>query len=91
MKEDDSGPVQRMTAAEAQKLTKSVYMDREETAKYLGVSAKTLAQHLHSGPPYYKFFSRVLYKLSDVENWARQQKVERRQAFYPNYDRSYRD
>jgi hypothetical protein len=85
------GPVQRITAAEARELTKSVYMSREETATYLGVSAKTLAQHLSSGPPHYKFFSRVLYKLSDVENWAKQQKVERRQGFYPTHDRSYRD
>lgn len=85
------GPIEKITAAEARKLTQSVYMSREETAKYLGVSAKTLAQHLHSGPTHYKFFSRVLYKLSDVEDWARQQKVTRRQGFYPTYDRTYRD
>lgn len=86
----EDGPIQRMTAAEAQKLTKSVYMTRDETAKYLGVAAKTLAQNRHTGPEYYKFFGKVLYRLSDVENWARQQKVQRQQGWFPAYDRSHR-
>jgi hypothetical protein len=91
MEEDPiEGTHQRMTAAEAQKLTKSVYLTREEAAKYLGLSSKTLAQNKHTGPDYYKFFGRVLYKLSDLENWARQQKETRRQGWYPTVDRTYR-
>lgn len=69
------GPVRKITAAEARELTKSVYMDRNETAAYLGVSAKLLASHTHDGPYYHKFWGKVLYKLADVEQWAKQQKV----------------
>ena len=72
---EESGSPRKITAAEARELTKSVYMDRAETAKYLGVTAKSLAEHTYDGPSYYKFFGRVFYKLAEVENWAKQQKV----------------
>lgn len=81
--EKPGGPVRRVTAEEARDLTGNIFMNREETAKYLGVSEKTLAGNRGTFASFYKFGGRVLYKLSDVEDWARQQKVERRQGWYP--------
>ena len=76
--EEPDGPRKKITAKEARELTKSVYMDRASTAEYLGITSAALANHTDDGPPFHKFFGRVLYNLADVENWARQQKVERR-------------
>lgn len=89
--EKPGGPVRRVTAEEAQDLTGNIFMNRDETAKYLGVKSQTLANNTYNGPSHYKFGGRVLYKLSDVEDWARQQKVERRQGWYPWGDRTFRD
>lgn len=71
----------KITAKEARELTKSVYMDRVATAEYLGVNPRLLANHTDDGPTFYKFFGKVLYKLADVESWAKQQKYERRSSY----------
>lgn len=66
-----------ITAATAQDITGNIWLSRPEAAAYLGCSAKTLAQHLHDGPTYSKFFGMVKYRLTDLDNWARQQQVRR--------------
>lgn len=68
----------RITAAEARALTGSVYMDRKETAEYLGISPRWLANNVRTGPPHAKVGALVLYRLSDVERWMKQQEVRRR-------------
>lgn len=80
--EEQDGPKKKITAKEARELTKNVYMDREATAEYLGISPRLLANHTHDGPAFHKFFGKVLYNLADVENWAKQQKVDRRPQRY---------
>ncbi|MFQ4150303.1 helix-turn-helix domain-containing protein [Arthrobacter sp. LAPM80] len=63
--------------ATARDITGNIWLSRNDAAAYLGLSAKTLAQHLHDGPTYSKFFGSVKYRLSDLDNWARQQQVRR--------------
>ena len=63
----------RVTAAEARELTGSVYLDREQAAEFMGVSSKWLATHTHDGPRYMKVGSKVIYKLSEIESYMRQQ------------------
>lgn len=79
--EEQKGTPKKITAKEARELTKSVYMDRAATAEYLGISPALLANHLNDGPTVHKFFGKVLYNLADVENWAKQQKVDRRARY----------
>ena len=64
-------------AATARDITGNIWLSRSDAAAYLGLSAKTLAQHLHDGPTYSKFFGSVKYRLSDLDNWAHQQRVRR--------------
>ncbi len=52
-------------------------MDRRECAAFMCVSEKFLATHLQDGPQYMRAGSKVLYRLTDVENWMRQQQVRR--------------
>lgn len=52
-----------------------MYMDRRTTAQYMSVSEKFLASHLTDGPKRMRVGSKILYRLSDVENWMRQQEV----------------
>lgn len=66
-----------MTAAEARELTGSVYLDRVQTAEYMGVSEKWLATHRFTGPLMLKVGSKVLYRLKDIENFMRQQEIRR--------------
>jgi hypothetical protein len=61
----------------AREFTASHYMDRRLTALYMGVSEKFLATHLTDGPKRLRAGSKVLYRLSDVEDWMRQQEVSR--------------
>ena len=61
----------------ARDITGNVWLTRPEAARYLGLAPKTLAQHLHDGPRYSKFFGVVRYKLADLDDWARQQMVAR--------------
>lgn len=54
----------------------SPYMTRRQVASYLAVSEKWLAQSGRSiGPQFYKFGSLCRYLVSDVKNWASQQRV----------------
>lgn len=64
-------------AAMARDITGNIWLSRSEAAAYLCLSAKTLAQHLHDGPAYSKFFGSVKYRLSDLDNWAHQRQVRR--------------
>lgn len=68
-------PASRMTIAEVRQLTGSIYLDRKEAAVYMGVSEKFLATHLRDGPKRMRVGSKVLYRLSDVENYMRQMEV----------------
>ncbi|MBG6226337.1 hypothetical protein IWX63_002927 [Arthrobacter sp. CAN_A2] len=65
------------SAQEARTFTQNVWLSRQESATYLGVAAKTLAQHRRDGPPYSKFFGSVRYRLSDLDSWASQQVMRR--------------
>ncbi|MCG2624702.1 helix-turn-helix domain-containing protein [Arthrobacter sp. I2-34] len=53
------------------------YISRKDAAKYLGMSEKWLAQTGRYLVPHYKFGGSCQYKLSDLDNWARQQRVMR--------------
>lgn len=61
----------------AQQMTQSLYMDRRATAKFMGVSEKFLANHLTDGPKRLRVGSKIVYRLSDVEAWMRQQEITR--------------
>lgn len=57
-------------------LPASPFLTRKQTAAYLNVSEKWLAQSGRStGPRFYKFGSLCRYRLDDVINWARQQQA----------------
>lgn len=64
--------VQGVSAREAREITGHIWLSRTEAAIYLGISAKTLAQHRKDGPPYAKLFGVVRYRLSDIDSWSRQ-------------------
>ena len=72
-----AGPpmVSRISPAQAREITRSHYLDRPSAAAYIGMSEKFLATHLHDGPKRFRVGSRILYRLSDLENWMRQQEV----------------
>lgn len=56
----------------------SPYLTRKQTAAYLNVSEKWLAQSGRAiGPRFHKFGSQCRYLRSDVINWARQQRATR--------------
>lgn len=63
------------TVEKAREITASLYMDRRATARFMSVSEKFLATHLHDGPKRIRLGTKVVYRLSDVENWMRQQEV----------------
>jgi hypothetical protein len=68
-------PASRLSVAEMRKLTGSVYLNRKEAAVFMGVSEKYLATHLRDGPKRIRVGGKVLYRLSDVENYMRQMEV----------------
>lgn len=54
----------------------SPYLTRKQTAAFLNVSEKWLAQSGRAvGPRFHKFGSQCRYLRSDVINWARQQRA----------------
>ncbi|GKV72034.1 helix-turn-helix domain-containing protein [Pseudarthrobacter sp. NCCP-2145] len=56
----------------------SPYLTRKQTAAYLNVSEKWLAQSGRAvGPRFHKFGSQCRYLRDDVINWARQQRATR--------------
>ncbi|SKB44263.1 hypothetical protein SAMN05660473_00725 [Arthrobacter sp. 49Tsu3.1M3] len=61
----------------AQQISQSLYMTRRTTAKFMGVSEKFLATHLTDGPKRLRVGSKIVYRLSDVERWMRQQEITR--------------
>ncbi|NQD87175.1 hypothetical protein HP499_05050 [Paenarthrobacter sp. CM16] len=61
----------------AQQVSQSLYMDRRATAAFMGVSEKFLATHLTDGPKRLRVGSKIVYRLSDVEDWMRQQEISR--------------
>lgn len=61
----------------AQEIAQSLYMDRRTTARFMGVSEKFLATHLTDGPKRLRLGSKIVYRLSDVEDWMRQQEITR--------------
>lgn len=65
----------RTTAASARAVSGNTYLDRKATAAYMSVSEKYLATHLHDGPRRMRLGSKVIYKLSDVEDYMRQMEV----------------
>jgi hypothetical protein len=65
------------TVEKAQQISQSLYMDRRTTAAFMGVSEKFLATHLTDGPKRLRVGSKIVYRLSDVEAWMRQQEITR--------------
>ncbi|WP_091465459.1 helix-turn-helix domain-containing protein [Paenarthrobacter nitroguajacolicus] len=56
----------------------SPFMTRRETAAFLKVSEKWLAQSGKAiGPDFHKFGNHCRYHVDDVVRWARQQQVRR--------------
>lgn len=73
MDENKSNDAARFTDASG-----SPYLTRKQTAAYLNVSEKWLAQSGRAiGPRFHKFGSHCRYLRSDVINWARQQRATR--------------
>jgi predicted DNA-binding transcriptional regulator AlpA len=64
-----------LTVAQARDITGSIYLNRREAAQFMGVSEKFLATHLSDGPKRLRVGSRTIYRLSDIEDWMRQQEV----------------
>ena len=63
--------------AQARELTASIYLDRREASQFMGISEKFLATHLVDGPKRLRLGSKIVYRLSDIEDWMRQQEVSR--------------
>ena len=63
------------TVAAARQISGSTYMDRKEAAAFMCVSEKYLATHLHDGPKRLQLGSKVIYRLSDIENFMHQMEV----------------
>lgn len=61
--------------AQAREVTSSIYLDRREASQFMAVSEKFLATHLADGPKRLRVGSKILYRLSDIEEWMRQQEV----------------
>lgn len=58
--------------------TASPYMSRREAAQYLNVSEKWMTwQGRAAAIPFYKFGGKCQYLRSDLDHWARQQRVTR--------------
>lgn len=56
----------------------SPYLTRRQTAGYLNVSEKWLAQSGRTaGPSFHKFGNHCRYHIDDIRRWARQQEVRR--------------
>lgn len=63
--------------AMADTISPSPYLTRRQTAEYLNVSEKWLAQSGRvAGPNFHKFGNHCRYHLDDIHQWARQQKVK---------------
>lgn len=65
------------TVTQAQELTASIYLSRREASQFMCVSEKFLATHLSDGPKRLRVGSKIIYRLSDIEDWMRQQEVGR--------------
>lgn len=66
-----------ITAEMAREVTGDLWMNRTQAAKYLGISAQTLANNRAAGPRYAKMFGAVRYRLNDLKTWAAQRVVVR--------------
>ncbi|MBT2594559.1 AlpA family transcriptional regulator [Arthrobacter sp. ISL-72] len=62
---------------QAREVTASIYLSRREASQYMCVSEKFLATHLSDGPKRMRIGSKIIYRLSDIEDWMRQQEVSR--------------
>lgn len=51
------------------------FLSREDAAKYLNVSVKWLAQGGRFKVPHYKFGHNVRYERTELQSWAKQQRV----------------
>ena len=68
-----SSTIPGISAAEARDITGSVFLTRKEAAVYLNIGERTLANHVHDGPKFYRLFGAVRYRLDDLDHWAMQQ------------------
>ena len=53
------------------------YLSTREAAAYLGLSPRTLDRYRVSGegPDFYRFGGRILYRQTDLEQWAAERRV----------------
>lgn len=70
-----TSPTSLLTLQDARHLTGSAYINRKEAAAFMCVSEKYLATHLHDGPKRLRLGSKVVYRLSDIENFMHQMEV----------------
>lgn len=64
-----------VNVADARQITGSAYVNRKEAAAFMCVSEKYLATHLHDGPKRLQLGRKVVYRLSDIENFMHQMEV----------------
>lgn len=60
---------------QAREVTSSIYLSRREASQFMCVSEKFLATHLSDGPKRLRLGSKIVYRLSDIEDWMGQQEV----------------
>ncbi|MFC9935343.1 helix-turn-helix domain-containing protein [Glutamicibacter sp. NPDC127525] len=56
-------------------MSEKEFLTRPEAAEYLGIGVQTLANNRRTGPAYHKMFGAVRYSKTDLDSWARQQRV----------------
>lgn len=58
----------------------TIAVGRREAAKRLGIPYQTLTKKHDWLPPFFKAGRRVLYRISDIEEWIKERERETRQA-----------
>lgn len=70
-------PVSKPTLPAEDQGPNRAYVNRRDAAAYMCVSEKFLASHLHDGPKRILVGSRVVYRLSDLDDWMTQREARR--------------
>lgn len=67
----------KATLEKAQQIARSLNMDGRTTAAFMGMSEKLLATYVNGGPKSLRVGSKIVYGLSDVQEWMRQPEITR--------------
>lgn len=59
------------------------YLTPQEVSDLLGISRRTLERYrnLEGGPAYYRFGSKVRYKIGDLQVWAARHRINKRRKW----------